>query len=83
MPLATSLVKPLPAFPGWLPAHRKRVDTRPRQTRRDVLVLRWHQEQHRHGGPWPAMPTSPLATAYRYLHEAIDVTTPGTPTWPG
>ncbi len=65
-------MKPLPAFPGWLPAHRKRVDTHPRQTRRDLP-----------GFLWPAMPTSPLAAAYRYLHEAIDVTTPGTPTWPG
>lgn len=62
---------------GWLQAHRRRLDARPWQRTatcwtQAVLMLRWLKD---------ATPVHLLArdagvsqvTAYRYLHEAVDV----------
>ena len=67
----------------WLAAHRKAHDRRPWQRAatpdgQAVLVLRWFKDATdlrllaRDAGVW-------IATAYRYLHEAIDVIAAHTP----
>lgn len=62
---------------GWLQAHRRRVDARPWQRAatcwtQAVLVLRWFKD----GTDVRLLARDArisVATAYRYLHEAIDV----------
>jgi hypothetical protein len=68
----------------WLQAHRARVDTRPWQRAatcwtQAVLVLRWFKD----GTDIRLLARDAkigLATAYRYLHEAIDVIAARAPT---
>lgn len=62
---------------GWLRAHRRRVDSRPWQRAatcgtQAVLVLRWFKDGTKLNLLARDAGIS-VATAYRYLHEAIDV----------
>ena len=77
VPLSTSPLSTVARVSGWLQAHRRAHDVRPWQRAatcwvQAVLVLRWFKDDTKvHLLARDARVSQ--ATAYRYLHEAVDV----------